>query len=153
MTCTKHKHCISNALQAGNDICRRNSLRFTDTRRQVLEIIWENHKPAKAYDILYKLKTSKGVVQPPTIYRALNFLEGNGLIHRINSLNAYIGCSHPSEYQHCNFLICTDCEEIIECHNPALNKAISSTANSNHFSFQNACVEIQGICKQCKDRQ
>lgn len=147
--CDQHKLCIQKALYAGERICEQQDLRFTPIRRRVLEIIWESHKPAKAYDILDKLDDAS---KPPTVYRALEFLQENGLVHRINSLNAYVGCSHPDRHHQCYFLICTGCENVFECCNASLSRAIEKTAKNNHFSSTCSSVEIQGLCEQCKDR-
>ena len=147
--CTQHKQCIRNALREGEEICAKQHLRFTETRRRVLEIIWESHRPAKAYDILEKLSDGNTQTKPPTVYRALDFLLDNGMIHKINSLNAYVGCSHPSNQHQCHFLICTECDDVFECCNGTLDKAINSTADKTKFKPISSSVEIQGICHEC----
>ncbi len=149
MACSQHKKCISTALQEGEKICQDAGLRFTDIRRQVLAIIWESHMPAKAYDILDKLSSTETTAKPPTVYRALDFLLESGLIHKINSLNAFVGCSHPVLRHQCYFLICTECAEVTECCTQSLTRAIQKTGRENHFSSLNTSLEIQGICAVC----
>ncbi|MCB1755231.1 MAG: transcriptional repressor [Gammaproteobacteria bacterium] len=149
--CKQHKHCISHALAEGEQICAEHGQRFTPIRRRVLELVWQSHKPAKAYDILDKLGKNTGAPKPPTVYRALDFLLENGLIHKINSLNAFVGCTHPARHHQCYFLICQQCGEITECCTPALADAIDSAAAQYDFTPETAVLEIQGICKACRD--
>lgn len=149
INCEKHKHCITEALKSGEKICNENGLKFTEIRRKVLELVWDSHKPAKAYDILEKLPKGDGAMMPPTVYRALDFLLQNGLVHKINSLNAFVGCSHPGLHKQCYFLICTKCEEVTECCTAKLGKAIEVTANDKLFTTESVSLEIQGICQSC----
>lgn len=152
MACSQHKKCISMAITEGEKICLSSGLRFTDIRRQVLSIIWESHMPTKAYDILDKLSLTATSAKPPTVYRALDFLLENGLIHRINSLNAFVGCGHPTEHEQCYFLICTECAEVTECCTQSLTRAIEKTGKENQFSSLTTSLEIQGVCAACNSR-
>ena len=147
----KHLHsaCIETALINAESLCEKNSLRLTDLRRKVLEIIWANHGPVKAYDILDQLGDESGSAKPPTVYRTLDFLAENGFVHKLNSLNSYVGCSHPSQLHACYFLICEKCSEVKECCNEQLNQAIKDTADSNKFKSSHITLEIQGVCEHC----
>lgn len=147
--CEKHNHCISTALKQGEEICDEKGLKFTAIRRKVLELVWESHKPVKAYDILEKLAKDDGAPVPPTVYRALDFLLKNGLVHRINSLNAFVGCSHPGLHNQCYFLICTHCDEVTECCTTQLGKAIGISAKANAFTVESVSLEIMGACQSC----
>ena len=144
-----HKNCSSNAIRKAEQICKDKALRFTDLRRKVLEIIWAGHKPTKAYDILDKLKDMDYSAKPPTVYRTLDFLMEQGLIHKLESLNAYIGCSHPGEQHKCYFLICSECQEIKECCDRVIDDAIAETASKNKFSPHHTTLEINGKCSNC----
>ena len=88
-----HKHCVEDALAAAERLCAAKDLRFTPLRRRVLELVWSSHKPVGAYALLDKLRNEDLGSAPPTVYRALDFLIENGLIHRIERMNAFIGCS------------------------------------------------------------
>ena len=92
-----HRVCVKDALEQATAICAKRGARLTPIRRRVLELIWASHKPSGAYDILEALsQESRGKrIAPPTVYRALDFLLEQGLIHRLESLNAFIGCPHP----------------------------------------------------------
>ena len=148
-SCQDHTVCIESALQQADHICQERGVRFTDLRRRVLEMIWASHAPAKAYDILDRLKSENETPKPPTVYRTLDFLLEHGLIHKLHSLNAYVGCSHPLQHSECYFLICHDCGEIKECCNHTLAQAITGTASQNKFTPSGIALEIGGQCQQC----
>ncbi len=104
-----HKHCVEDAVAAAERLCAAKDLRFTPLRRRVLELVWSSHKPVGAYALLDQLRDEDLGSAPPTVYRALDFLIENGLIHRIERMNAFVGCSHPGEAHRGFFLICGDC--------------------------------------------
>ncbi len=148
--CANHTSCVAEALQNAESICKERGVRFTNIRRKVLQMLWKHHSPAKAYDILDTLSKEDVSARPPTVYRALDFLQENGLVHKINSLNAYVGCSHPLKHDDCYFLICEKCGEIEECCNHVLNDAIEATADKNKFCLKHINVEIEGTCQGCQ---
>ena len=86
--------------------CEKRSLRLTEIRLQVLELVAAAEKPVKAYDLLDRLKDDRSNAAPPTVYRALDFLLEHGFIHKLESINAYVSCHHPSVAHHVPFLIC-----------------------------------------------
>ena len=105
-TCKNHKTCVNETLKNVETICKQKELKLTKLRQRVLKLIWKSHSYVKAYDLLEELKQIDPAAKPPTIYRSLDFLIENGFIHKIQSLNAYIGCAHPNEHKECYFLIC-----------------------------------------------
>jgi Fur family zinc uptake transcriptional regulator len=145
-----HHHCQNAALSAAEAICTKRGSRLTDQRRRVLELVWESHRPIKAYDLLKKLSEDTGRLQPPTIYRALDFLREHGLIHKIDSLNAYTGCRHPDAGHDCFFIICRDCGNADECCSPELKSSITDTAAGHEFSIESITLEISGQCNSCR---
>ena len=144
-----HNECIDSALAKAESICSQKGLRLTHLRKRVLELIWENHGPVKAYDILDKIGDKNNPAKPPTVYRCLEFLTENGLVHKLNSLNAYVGCSHPSIKHACYFLICQQCQEVKECCNQLLSQAIDTTSKDNKFQVSSITLEIKGVCEHC----
>ncbi|PHQ70093.1 MAG: Fur family transcriptional regulator [Sneathiella sp.] len=150
--CHTHNACIETALEAAVVICDDGGLRFTKLRRAVLELVWTSHGPIKAYDILDQLDSSIASVTPPTVYRALDFLLENGLVHKLSSLNAYVGCSHPHRHHECYFLICTGCGEAMECCNSGLVDAVALTGRQNNFKPKSITLEITGECGDCQGR-
>jgi len=139
-------------MAAAEAVCLRNGARLTDIRRRVLELIWESHRPVKAYDLLERLAAERGPVKPPTVYRALDFLLDNGLIHRVEALNAVIGCAHPDTADHPDyFLICDRCETVTELAAPAFDDALRAEAGRRGFAIKRQSVEIFGRCTGCQD--
>ncbi len=139
---------VNDALKTAEAICRNKQLRFTELRRKVLALIWSSRGPAKAYDVLARLDSASA--KPPTVYRTLDFLLTHGFVHRLNSLNAYVGCSHPQEHNECYFLVCSGCGEIEECCGRELRQAIEKAAKANHFTPRRTTLEIQGECLRCR---
>ena len=147
----KHNHqdCIQHALNRAEELCHRSKRRFTETRRRVLEIVWSQHKPIGAYEVL-ELLQQEGRSAPPKVYRALDFLQQMGLVHRIASLNAYVGCAAPGEPHDGHFLICESCRALAELDAPSITQAINQSAENSGFESHRHTVEILGLCPDCR---
>ncbi len=145
-----HSICIENAVEEAERICAERGSRFTDLRRRILTMIWQGHKAVKAYDLLDQLATEGGSAKPPTVYRALDFLMEEGLVHKIESLNAYVGCPHPGSDHVSQFLICDECETVEEVTSPALTKAVTGAAAAQSFSIKGQTLELHGMCENCR---
>ena len=144
-----HQRCIDEALARAEQLCQRHRQRFTAIRRRVFELVWRQHQPIGAYEVLGVLQRD-GRAAPPTVYRALDFLQQAGLIHRIASLNAYIGCVHPGEPHDGQFLICESCKSLAELDAPAITSAIERSAAASGFETRRHTVEILGLCPRCR---
>lgn len=146
-----HAHCVSSALAEADTLCERSGVRLTALRKRVLELVWQSHKPLGAYDILAELSAQDSRrAAPPTVYRALDFLLENGLVHRIASLNAFIGCNHPEHPHQGQFLICRNCHTAIELEQPSISEAIEQAARTVDFKVEGQTVEIVGLCAPCR---
>ena len=145
-----HDSCVTQALANARDICTRNNARLTPIRERVLELIWQSHKPLGAYDVLARLTEEGHNAAPPTVYRALDFLQQHGLVHRIASLNAFIGCTHVGDYHTGMFLICRNCGNVLEMSAPEVSEAVQSAADSESFRVENITLEISGLCPNCQ---
>ncbi|PPR12276.1 MAG: Zinc uptake regulation protein [Alphaproteobacteria bacterium MarineAlpha11_Bin1] len=145
-----HDLCASAALKIAEDKCRLRGLRFTPLRRRVLEIVWAQHGPSGAYDILGKLRGDKQKAAPPTVYRALEFLVENGFVHKIESLNAFVGCGGAEQSHNSQFLICGKCNQIGELDDPEISALIEKKAKNMGFRVDQPTVEIMGLCSACK---
>ncbi|TBU96569.1 zinc uptake transcriptional repressor Zur [Stutzerimonas kirkiae] len=153
LACTPHdhSHCVNDALANAETLCSRQGVRLTALRKRVLELVWDSHKPLGAYDILAVLSEQDGRrAAPPTVYRALDFLQENGLVHRIASLNAFIGCSHPEHPHQGQFLICRHCHTAIELEQPVIAETIVAAAQAVGFSVEGQTVEVVGLCTSCQ---
>ena len=142
--------CVEDALAAAENKCTARGVRLTAQRRRVLELIWRSHAPVGAYTLLDRLREVGIRAQPPTVYRAIEFLVEHGLIHRIESLNAYVGCAEPAESHVGQFLICTGCRSAAELDDPGIGTAIAARAREIGFSVSRATVEIAGLCPNCR---
>lgn len=145
-----HSRCISHALEQAANVCQKQKLRFTPIRRRVFELVWDSHKPVVAYDILKKLRDEKTNAEPPTVYRALDFLLTVGLVHKIESLSAYVGCEHTDKSHVSQFLICTDCRQTIELNDQLIQQTIEQQAAKTGFEIRNQIIEIKGMCPACQ---
>ncbi len=145
-----HSQCIHTAMATAQSLCRQNGARLTTLREQVLSLIWQSHTPLGAYDLMDKLSAkSTRRVAPPTVYRALDFLLEQGLVHRINSLNAYVGCTHPRQAHANNFLICRACGVAIEFNSSDLQSTLHATSSALGFVAENHSIEVVGLCEHC----
>src|SRR5690606_32785465 len=116
-----HGRCAADALAHANALCAQRGQRLTPIRRQVLEVLLGSHKPLAAYEIMDRAAADGVRPAPITIYRALDFLRENGLVHRIESRNAFVACVN----NHANdelvvFLICERCGAVGEAPSAAV---------------------------------
>jgi Fur family zinc uptake transcriptional regulator len=146
-----HKHCVREGMAAAESYCTAQGLRLTDIRKHVLELIWADHRPVGAYAILERLTQEGHAPAPPTVYRALEFLTENGLVHRIESRNAFVACAHPGESGHVPaFFLCSSCDNAIEIEDASLNRALKRDAAQLQFQPSHHTLEIQGLCAHCQ---
>mgnify|MGYP002634135862 CR=1 FL=1 len=144
-----HRHCKTTGLAGLRAFCQAKGLRLTPVRARVLEILLESHKALGAYDILDRLKAEGLAAQPPQAYRALEFLVGNGFVHRLERLNAFTACAHPADGHEPMFLICGDCKQVAEASLDGLTANIDRAANALGFTAQSRVVEVVGLCPSC----
>ena len=145
-----HQRCIADAIASAQAVCGHRGARFTKLRKRVLELIWASHHPVGAYDLLERLGNERGRVAPPTVYRVLEFLTGHGLVHRIDSLNAFVGCAHPGQRHRAYFLICRMCRCIAEIDDEDLGSAVERCAGVADFVIERETIELLGLCPRCQ---
>ena len=147
---TRHDHadCQQHLLQSAHKLCTQRSVRLTPRRLQVLKILLRSHQPMGAYEVLQTMNEIEKNITPPIVYRALEFLQQQGLVHRIESQNAFIACIHPGHDDTAQFLICDKCQRVAELENqqlPAIQQARDLGFEAGH-----AVVEIKGLCAACR---
>ena len=131
-------------------ICEAKGARLTDLRRQVLGLILESGSPSGAYDLLDQLRATRHRAAPPTVYRALEFLLEHGLIHKLESLSAYVGCVSHGDAEHAaQFLICRGCGRVTELDDHELAHALAGAAKRLGFTVGKATIEAEGRCASC----
>lgn len=141
---------ISARLEAAEVLCSDSGERMTASRRRTFEMILRASGPIKAYELIDHFH-DHGAAKPPTVYRALSFLEQMGLIHRIESLNAFVACrAEPSMVteHRAAFLLCTCCGRSEEF---ALNDVspLTTAANRRKFQIERITIEVRGRCQAC----
>ena len=148
-----HTSCINKAVLTAEHLCLQRGVKLTPIRRKVLELIWESHQAVKAYDLLDRVKPLERSAKPATVYRALDFLIEQGLIHRVESLNAFIGCSCSEQQHEQLLLICVHCHEVEERPAQAVMAAVAGEIERAGFTIHSKALEIQGICAHCSASQ
>jgi Fur family zinc uptake transcriptional regulator len=147
-----HKVCVATALGQADDYCHRQGLRLTELRRQVLALVWSSHRPIGAYDLLDQIAQTGRKAAPPTVYRALEFLLEHHLIHRIDSMNAYLGCNQPGQVHDAQFFICQRCGEAAELLDRKIDNALKRDAEQLGFVIEKRTIEVSGTCHACRKR-
>jgi Fur family transcriptional regulator, zinc uptake regulator len=141
------------ALASAEAACRGRGARLTPMRREVLEALYTTHRPLGAYDIAEALaRKDARRLAPITIYRALEFLIEQGLVHRLASRNAFIACPHGHDRGDLvAFLICDRCGGVDELSSPPLATAVSHLLAEEGFEPQLQVLEISGRCAHCRE--
>ena len=146
-----HDGCIQSAVNHAISICSAKGTQFTELRKKVLECIWKNHEAVKAYDILEALESENYKnPKPPTVYRTLDFLQDLGLIHRLESLNAFVGCPTPGKKHQGGFLICQTCGSVEEINAMFIENELNNTITIKGFVPYQTTLEIHGLCLNCQ---
>ena len=148
---------VDNQLKAAEQSCAGRGAQLTALRRQVLRLILESDAPIGAYALLDRLKADRPGAAPPTIYRALDFLQEQGLVHKVERLNAFIGCvdaghghGHGGDHDHPHqFLICRSCGATAELTDHAVADAVAAAAARAGFAAARTTVEVEGTCARC----
>ena len=145
-----HQRCVATALAKAEEACAASGKRLTPLRRKVLELVWSSHLPVKAYDLLAQLGSGRDQAAPPTVYRALDFLQEAGLVHRIASLNAFVGCGEPRARHVGQFLICIQCGAVAEMADAEVSARIEQRAEKLGFRVVRETIEVEGTCRDCR---
>jgi Fur family zinc uptake transcriptional regulator len=160
-----HQRCTADALAHAEALCAQRSQRLTPIRRQVLEVLLESHKPLGAYEIMDRAAVSGNRLAPGgsrpapsgnrpapiTIYRALDFLRDNGLVHRIESRNAFVACvNNHAVGDLVVFLICEHCGAVGEAPSAAVAGELKTAARAAGFVPKAPVIEISGVCAHCQ---
>ena len=142
---------VKNALAVAEDLCLQHGVRLTASRRLILEILAREGRPLGAYDMIEKVAETTGKRPAPvSIYRALDFLLENSLVHRLASRNAYLACGHGHNVQDLVvFLICEGCGTVVEATSDALRQDLATLAAMTQFAPRSQIMEIAGRCRAC----
>jgi Fur family transcriptional regulator, zinc uptake regulator len=145
-----HGRCTADGIAHAERTCAARAQKFTPIRRQVLQALLSSHRPLGAYEIIDALAKSMARPAPITVYRALDFLMGNGLVHRIESRNAYLACAHDHDAAAMvAFLICDHCGSVGEIPAAPVAQSLNAAARATGFAPKLSVVEITGTCAHC----
>jgi Fur family zinc uptake transcriptional regulator len=151
--CTDPKHHVHDGDAFVREVeraCEQRGLRLTPIRANALRLIAAAGRPIKAYDLLDQMKATHDAAAPPTVYRALDFLLEHGFIHKLASINAYVGCHHPGSAQHAvPFLICDRCQSATELEDAQIVDSLDASARALGFVPQAQTLEVHGLCADC----
>jgi Fur family zinc uptake transcriptional regulator len=149
-------------LDKAEAVCEHRGAKLTELRRHVLGLVFDTAFPIGAYDLLDRLRQTRRGAAPPTVYRALDFLLEQGLIHRVERLSAFVGCvagcmaggaDHPVGESHTHaaqFLICRQCGRVIEMRDPDVTAVLERAAKEAGFNISGAMIEAEGLCSACR---
>ena len=139
---------LAHALTAAETRCTATQERLTGPRRRVLELLLEADAPQKAYDLIAAFGAHGEPAKPPTVYRALEFLERLGFAHRIESLNAYVPCRIDGPEHRAAFLIC-DCCGAAQEFEPDFTAQLAA-AEAAGYQVATITLEARGRCSACR---
>lgn len=164
-------HDIIERLSAAKEQCRLSGARFTALRQQIYQLVLAANKPIGAYDLITELQQMRSAeigsqdqtsiassakekrpknVAPPTVYRSLEFLLSEGLIHQLTSINAYVPCCHPRAQHTAAFLICSQCQRVQECSSLPVQEMMSFAEEDVGFTVTHSVIELSGLCQTCQ---
>jgi Fur family zinc uptake transcriptional regulator len=145
-----HDRCTTDAMAVAEARCSERGQRLTPIRRDVLAALLSSHQPLGAYEIMERVAPTGPRPAPITVYRALEFLRENGLVHRIESRNAFVACVHThSAGDLVVFLICESCGTVGEAASSEVASTVKSAAQAVGFTPRSPVIEVGGICTHC----
>ncbi|MDE1181780.1 Fur family transcriptional regulator [Paraburkholderia sp.] len=147
-----HAHPVSPeaALTLADEYCRERGEKLTPIRRKVLELLLTSGRATKAYSLLDDMRQIHPGSAPPTVYRALDFLLSAGLIHRIESINAFAVCHDLTHCQHGILVVCQQCGNVTELHEPTLRNALVAQIELAGYRLAGDNIELKGLCAACQ---
>lgn len=144
---------LDRLLTLASERCVAQGERMTEPRRRVLQLLLAAGEPVKAYDLIARFGADGQAAKPPTVYRALEFLERKGLAHRIASISAYVACSAGGETgdrpHAAAFLICDCCGATQEVA-PSGGDAFGEAARAAGYVIERTTIEGHGRCSACR---
>lgn len=138
------------ALTLADEYCRERGEKLTPIRRKVLELLLNSGRATKAYSLLDDMRQIHPGSAPPTVYRALDFLLSAGLVHRIESINAFTVCHDLTQCQHGILVVCQQCGNVTELHQPKLRQALVAQIEDAGYRLASDEIELKGLCSTCQ---
>jgi Fur family transcriptional regulator, zinc uptake regulator len=148
---------VETVINHAENSCKAHGAKLTNKRKQVLSGLLQSDKAKSAYELVDYCKVEFGETLPPmSVYRILDFLQDEHLVHKLNQVNKYIACSHITcDHDHGvpQFLICSSCQSVKEI---TVNKSTINTLRRNveeaGFHLASPQLEINCLCSNCKNK-
>ena len=148
-----HAKCTAELISRAERTCERRGSRLTGQRREVLSCVGQSHAAVGAYDIIERMAEQGPRPAPITVYRALEFLLAHGLVHKIESRNAFVACSHAHDGQPAALLICEGCGTVAELDVADAFAAVDQAAAAQGFRRARTVIEMAGTCVACQEAE
>jgi Fur family transcriptional regulator, zinc uptake regulator len=147
-----HALCMDGALWRAKTRCLDMGIKWTALRERVFLQIAMSHKPVSAYDLIESLAKEGKRLAPVSVYRILEVLQQAGLVHRLESRNAFFACmtEHESARKTITF-ICEGCEYVFELDAPEAYRAIGDATLAARFTPRRTMIEVSGLCYECHE--
>jgi Fur family zinc uptake transcriptional regulator len=145
-----HAKCTAELISRAERTCERRGSRLTHQRREVLACVGQGHAAVGAYDIIERMAAHGPRPAPITIYRALDFLLAHGLVHKIESRNAFVACAGTHDGEPTAFLICEGCGAVAELVAGEAVAALAAAAAGQGFAALRTVIEVSGRCRACQ---
>lgn len=143
---------VEERLQEAEQLCESRGKRLTPIRQQVLRLMLEESRSLKAYELLDAMLAIHPKSKPPTVYRALEFLEEEGLIHRLDAVNAWTACHDVNSHHHDLLVVCTQCGKVVEISAPEISRQLKALIAKTGFSLSSNETELRATCAQCQKK-
>ncbi|RMG49922.1 MAG: transcriptional repressor, partial [Gammaproteobacteria bacterium] len=131
--------------------CRARGSNLTPLRRRVLELVIARGRPVGAYELLSELQAEGHGGSPPTVYRALEFLAGEGLVHRLEGSNSWLACPDPGHAHAGVVMCCRQCGRALEVDDASLVEPLLQRLQAWGFQPEQGMLEIPGTCRWCRE--
>lgn len=151
--CSTDPHDIEAQLVLADTLCAQRGKRLTPIRRKVLELLLRHGRSIKAYELLDAIKAERQGAAPPTVYRALDFLVEEGLIHRLDAVNAWSACHDAAGAPHDLLVVCTHCGAVAEISDPAMSRQLADRVAKTGFALATHETEIRALCPDCQAQE
>ncbi|SDV46249.1 Fur family transcriptional regulator [Chitinasiproducens palmae] len=143
---------VEAALELADAYCSERGERLTPIRRKVFGLLLASNRATKAYTLLDEMRKVHAGSAPPTVYRALDFLLEMGLVHKIESINAFAACHDVTHCRHGLLVVCQHCGKIAEFHDDAIERALAESIARVGYAIAGDAAEIKGVCAACQAR-
>jgi Fur family zinc uptake transcriptional regulator len=148
---------IDQILKKSQEVCALTGAKLTNKRKNVLTVLLSSSTPLSAYDIVEKYRTQFNEVLPVmSVYRMLDFLIQEKLVHKLETAGQYmicahITCDHPHEMP--QFLICDHCHTVKEIGiKEPIMLELERSIQSTGFTMDKKQLELHGFCEHCQKK-